>query len=316
MIALELDRVSRDFTAPDGSGYRALEDVSLAVVEGSFVAIVGPSGCGKSTLLNISAGLLNASAGTVRVGGEPLTGLNRRATYMFQQDALLPWKTVRDNVAIGLTIGGATKAEALARADTWLARVELSAFAGHYPSQLSGGMRKRVVMAQNWILDRSMLLMDEPFSALDVHTRQRMEGELLELWEGSGSSRTLPEGSDSRRTRPEQITKASVASGSDRTLISEQTTQASVVSGFSQTVRKTVVFVTHDLEEAIALADEVVVLSAGPATHVVARHTVTLDRPRALMELRTTPAFVDLYGSIWAVLREEVIKSQRAVAHG
>jgi NitT/TauT family transport system ATP-binding protein len=288
MIALELDRVSRDFTAPDGSGYRALEDVSLAVVEGSFVAIVGPSGCGKSTLLNISAGLLNASAGTVRVGGEPLTGLNRRATYMFQQDALLPWKTVRDNVALGLTIGGATKAEALARADTWLARVELSAFAGHYPSQLSGGMRKRVVMAQNWILDRSMLLMDEPFSALDVHTRQRMEGELLELWEGSGSSRTLP----------------------------EQTTQASVVSGVSQTVRKTVVFVTHDLEEAIALADEVVVLSAGPATHVVARHTVTLDRPRALMELRTTPAFVDLYGSIWAVLREEVIKSQRAVAHG
>jgi NitT/TauT family transport system ATP-binding protein len=306
MIALELDRVSRDFTAPDGSGYRALEDVSLAVVEGSFVAIVGPSGCGKSTLLNISAGLMNASSGTVRVGGEPLTGLNRRATYMFQQDALLPWKTVRDNVAIGLTIGGATKAEALARADTWLARVELSAFAGHYPSQLSGGMRKRVVMAQNWILDRSILLMDEPFSALDVHTRQRMEGELLELWEGSGSSRRLPE----------QTTQASAASGVSQTVMPEQITQASIVSGLSQTVRKTVVFVTHDLEEAIALADEVVVLSAGPATHVVARHTVTLDRPRALMELRTTPAFVDLYGSIWAVLREEVIKSQRAVAHG
>jgi NitT/TauT family transport system ATP-binding protein len=275
MIALELDRISRDFTTPDGSGYRALADVSLAVVEGSFVAIVGPSGCGKSTLLNIGAGLLHASAGTVRVGGEPLTGLNRRATYMFQQDALLPWKTVRDNVALGLTISGATKAEALARADSWLARVDLSAFAGHYPSQLSGGMRKRVVMAQNWILDRSILLMDEPFSALDVHTRQRMESELLGLWEGS-----------------------------------------SVVSGFSQTLRKTVVFVTHDLEEAIAMADEVVVLSAGPATHVVARHTVTLDRPRALMELRTTPAFVDLYGAIWAVLREEVIKSQKAVAHG
>jgi len=271
MIALEFDRVSRDFTTPDGSGYRALEDVSLAVVEGSFVAIVGPSGCGKSTLLNIGAGLMKASAGTVRVGGEPLTGLNRRATYMFQQDALLPWKTVRDNVALGLTISGATKAEALARADSWLARVDLSAFAGHYPSQLSGGMRKRVVMAQNWILDRSILLMDEPFSALDVHTRQRMESELLGLWEGSGSSETL---------------------------------------------RKTVVFVTHDLEEAIAMADEVVVLSAGPATHVVARHTVTLDRPRALMELRTTPAFVDLYGSIWAVLREEVIKSQQAVARG
>jgi NitT/TauT family transport system ATP-binding protein len=225
---------------------------------------------------------------------------------MFQQDALLPWKTVRDNVALGLTISGATKAEALARADSWLARVDLSAFAGHYPSQLSGGMRKRVVMAQNWILDRSILLMDEPFSALDVHTRQRMESELLALWEGSGSSRTLQE----------QTTQASVMSGVSQTLMPEQIPQASVVSGFSQTLRKTVVFVTHDLEEAIAMADEVVVLSAGPATHVVARHTVTLDRPRALMELRTTPAFVDLYGSIWAVLREEVIKSQQAVARG
>jgi NitT/TauT family transport system ATP-binding protein len=304
MIALELDRVSRDFTTPDGSGYRALEDVSLAVVEGSFVAIVGPSGCGKSTLLNIGAGLLNASAGTVRVGGEPLTGLNRRATYMFQQDALLPWKTVRENVALGLTLGGATKAEALARADTWLARVDLSAFAAHYPSQLSGGMRKRVVMAQNWILDRSILLMDEPFSALDVHTRQRMEIELLGLWEGSGSSRTLPV----------QITHASVVPDSSQT--TQASVETSVVSGFSQTFRKTVVFVTHDLEEAIALADEVVVLSAGPATHIVARHTVTLDRPRALLELRTTPAFVDLYSAIWAVLREEVIKSQQAVVHG
>jgi NitT/TauT family transport system ATP-binding protein len=133
-----------------------------------------------------------------------------------------------------------------------------------------------------------MLLMDEPFSALDVHTRQRMESELLELWEGSGSSRALP----------------------------EQTRQPSVVSGLSQTLRKTVVFVTHDLEEAIALADEVVVLSAGPATRIVARHAVTLDRPRALMELRTTQGFVNLYSSIWAVLREEVIKSQQAAVHG
>ena len=172
----------------------------------------------------------------MRVDGEPLTGLNRRATYMFQQDALLPWKTVRENVALGLTLGGVAKPEAQARADAWLARVGLAAFAAHYPSQLSGGMRKRVVMAQNWIIDRGILLMDEPFSALDVHTRQRMETELLSLWEGSGSSRTLP----------------------------EPIAQASVASGFSQTSRKTVVFVTHDLEEAIALADEVVVLSAGP----------------------------------------------------
>jgi len=266
MIALELDRVSRDFTTPDGRGYRALDDISLAVSAGSFLAIVGPSGCGKSTLLNIAAGLLMPSSGAVRVSGERLDGLNRRATYMFQQDALLPWKTVRENVALGLTLGGVAKPEAHARADVWLTRVGLAAFAAHYPSQLSGGMRKRVVMAQNWIIDRDVLLMDEPFSALDVHTRQRMETELLSLWEGS------------------------------------------VVAQ-----RKTVIFVTHDLEEAIALADEVVVLSAGPAARIVASHPVTLDRPRNLLELRTAPDFIDLYRAIWAVLREEVVKSQQTV---
>jgi NitT/TauT family transport system ATP-binding protein len=293
MIAVELDHVSRDFLTPDGRGYRALDDISLSISAGSFTAIVGPSGCGKSTLLNIAAGLLAPSAGSVRVDGEALAGLNRRATYMFQQDALLPWKTVRENVALGLTLGGVPATDAHARADGWLARVGLSGFAAHYPSQLSGGMRKRVVMAQNWIIDRGIVLMDEPFSALDVHTRQRMETELLELWEGSGSSRTLPEPS----TAP------------------EASTRASVVSGVSQTSRKTIVFVTHDLEEAIALADEVVILSAGPAARLVARHPVTLERPRDLMELRTTPAFVDLYRAIWAVLREEVIKSQRAAEH-
>ena len=267
MIALELEHVSRDFTTPDGRGYRALDDISLSISAGSFVAVVGPSGCGKSTLLNIAAGLQTPSAGTVRVEGEPLAGLNRRATYMFQQDALLPWKTVRENVALGLTLGGTAKRDAHARADAWLERVGLAPFTAHYPSQLSGGMRKRVVMAQNWIIDRGIVLMDEPFSALDVHTRQQMETELLSLWE---------EG----------------------------------------TANKTIVFVTHDLEEAIALADEVVVLSAGPAARIVARHPVTLDRPRDLMELRTAPAFVDLYRAIWAVLREEVIKSRQAVEHG
>src|SRR3954469_13664651 len=273
MIAIELDRVTRDFVTPDGRGYRALDDISLSVAAGSFVAVVGPSGCGKSTLLNIVAGLLTPSSGRVVAGGEPLAGLNRGATYMFQQDALLPWKTVRDNVALGLTLAGVPRPRALARAEAWLSRVGLASFTDHYPSQLSGGMRKRVVMAQNWIIDRGIVLMDEPFSALDVHTRQRMETELLELWAGEGGrAGPLP--------------------------------------------TKTVVFVTHDLEEAIALADEVVVLSAGPAARIVAQQPVTLDRPRDLMELRTAPAFVDLYRAIWAVLREEVVKSQQAVPHG
>src|SRR5947209_4475363 len=259
---LELDRVTRAFATPDGGTYCTLRDISLKVGSGAFVALVGPSGCGKSTLLNIVAGLLRPTSGRVRVGDEELAGLNRRATYMFQQDALLPWKDVRDNVALGLVLAGRTRADANRSADEWLARVGLTAFASHYPAQLSGGMRKRVVMAQNWIIDRGIVLMDEPFSALDVHTRQRMETELLALWEGSG------------------------------------------------TTRKTVVFVTHDLEEAIALADEVVVLSAGPAARLVARHPVPIDRPRDLMDMRTAPQFVDLYRAIWAVLREEVVKSQ------
>jgi len=285
MTALELESVSKRFDTPDGGSYRALEHVSLSVPAGAFVAIVGPSGCGKSTLLNVAAGLLTPSAGNVRVDGEALSGLNRRATYMFQQDALLPWKNVRENVALGLVFAGSAAAERNARADEWLARVGLSAFATHYPSQLSGGMRKRVAMAQNWIIDRPMLLMDEPFSALDVHTRQRMETELLTLWESTAeATHSLPDRS----------------SGS-----------AEGAKAGAPRLKKTVVFVTHDLEEAIALADEVVVLSAGPASHIVARHPVTLDRPRDLFELRTSAAFVDLYRSLWAVLRDEVIKSQR-----
>jgi NitT/TauT family transport system ATP-binding protein len=256
--------------------------VSLAIPAGAFVAIVGPSGCGKSTLLNIAAGLVAPSSGSVRVDGDALSGLNRRATYMFQQDALLPWKNVRENVALGLVLAGVAAADANARANEWLARVGLSAFAAHYPSQLSGGMRKRVTMAQNWILDRGMLLMDEPFSALDVHTRQRMETELLNLWEATAENAEVAEKNNSPRATAGPVR-----------------------------LKKTVVFVTHDLEEAIALADEVVVLSAGPASHVVARHPVALDRPRDLFELRTSAAFIDLYRSLWAVLRDEVIKSQR-----
>jgi len=260
-MRLTFDRVTRDFVTPGGRTYRALDDISFDVRSGAFTAIVGPSGCGKSTLLNIAAGLLPPTAGTVRVGDQPLQGLNRAATYMFQQEGLLPWKTVAENVALGLVLAGTGRAEAHARARDWLARVGLTAFASHYPSQLSGGMRKRAAMAQNWIIDRGIVLMDEPFSALDVHTRQRMEGELLALWESS---------------------------------------------------KKTVVFVTHDLEEAIALADHVVVLSAGPASRIVDQHAVTLERPRDLMELRTAPAFVEVYRAIWAVLRDEVVRSQEA----
>jgi NitT/TauT family transport system ATP-binding protein len=276
MIAL--DRVSRLFSTPAGGAYCALDGISLSIPSGSFCAIVGPSGCGKSTLLNIVAGLLEPSSGSVHVDGAELKGLNRRATYMFQQDALLPWKDVRDNVSLGLTLAGVARADAHARADEWLARVGLTAFAEHFPAQLSGGMRKRVTMAQNWIIDRDILLMDEPFSALDIHTRQRMESELLALWEATAETPKNAERTDSQR---------------------------------SPRSKKTIVFVTHDLEEALALADRVVVLSAGPSSRIVSEHAVTLERPRDLLELRTQPAFVDLYRAVWADLRDEVIKSQR-----
>ena len=255
--------MSRAFATADGRTYRALDDVSFSIDAGAFVAIVGPSGCGKSTLLNIAAGLLAPTSGEVRVGGAPFGGVNPHATYMFQQDALLPWKSVRDNVALGPILGGARPREARTRADAWLERVGLAGFASHYPAQLSGGMRKRVTMAQNWILGRRVVLMDEPFSALDVHTRQQMESELLAMWDADGA-------------------------------------------------RRTVVFVTHDLHEAIALADEVIVLSAGPASRVVARHPVTLPRPRHLLDLQTSPEFGELYRTLWSVLREEVLRSQRA----
>ena len=226
--------------------------------EGAFVSVVGPSGCGKSTLLNLASGLTTPSAGSISIFGEKLAGLNRRAAYMFQQDALLPWKTVMANVALALRFRGVPMAEADQQARGWIARVGLDRFANAFPAQLSGGMRKRAAMAQCWIADPSILLMDEPFSALDVHTRLRMESELLDLWTASP---------------------------------------------------KTVLFVTHDLEEALALADDVVVLSAGPASRIVGRHAVDLPRPRDLLDLRTTQRFIDLHRTIWAQLREEVVRS-------
>ncbi len=260
--ALALHRVSCRFDARGGGTYVAIEDVSLSVAEGEFVAIVGPTGCGKSTLLNVAAGLLAPTAGAVRVFGEPLLGLNRRAGYLFQTDALLPWRSVRDNVRLGLELRGETDADRLA--DDWLARVGLGGHGHKYPHELSGGMRKRVALAQTLALDPKMLLMDEPFSALDVQTRALMENELLALWSQD---------------------------------------------------RKSVLFVTHDLEEAISLSDRVVVLSAGPASRPVGEFAIDLPRPRDVSEIRLQPRFVELEQTIWQALKREVLRTyQRAEA--
>ena len=240
-----------------GERYTAVANASLTVGEGEFVSVVGPTGCGKSTLLNVAAGLLAPSSGRTLVAGQPLEGINARAGYMFQADALMPWRNALGNVTAGLEFRGVERAEAVQRAGEWLARVGLAGFENRYPHQLSGGMRKRVALAQMLILDPEILLMDEPFSALDVQTRQLMENELLDLWSAN---------------------------------------------------RKSVLFITHDLEEAIALSDRVVVLSAGPATHPIGEFPIDLPRPRDVAEIRLSPRYVELHQAIWQVLKSEVLK--------
>ena len=255
--AVQLQGVSIDFPVAGGR-YVAVDKTDLAVAGHEFVAIVGPTGCGKSTLLNAAAGLIAPGTGQVLVFGERLAGLNKAAGYLFQQDAVMPWKTAVDNVAIGLEVAGTARQEALQRARTWLKRVGLAAFADRYPHQLSGGQRKRVGLAQVLIRDPKILLMDEPFGPLDAQTRQIMGNLLLDLWAAD---------------------------------------------------RKAVLFVTHDLEEAIALADRVVIMSAGPQARIIGDHAIDLGRPRDAAEVRLQPRFHELHKAIWSQLRTEVMKA-------
>src|SRR5581483_6311135 len=230
---------------------------NLSVAPGEFVAIVGPTGCGKSTLLNVAAGLLRPVSGSVTVFDAPLSALNREAGYLFQADALFPWKTAIDNVAIALEINGTPRPEAIERAQAFLRSMGLSAFAYRYPHMLSGGQRKRVGLAQVLIRHPKILLMDEPFGPLDAQTRQIMGNLLLDLWSAD---------------------------------------------------RKAVLFVTHDLEEAIALADRVVIMSAGPCAQIIGDWRVALPRPRDITEIRLDRAFVTLHREIWDALKDEVMK--------
>jgi NitT/TauT family transport system ATP-binding protein len=255
--AVALDDATVAFGIADNRIYTAVEKATLRVADGEFVAIVGPTGCGKSTLLNVAAGLLAPASGAVRIFGQPLGGLNAQAGYLFQADALFPWKTALDNVAIGLEIAGIAGDEALARAQEWLTSVGLGAFAGRYPHMLSGGQRKRIGLAQVLIRNPKILLMDEPFGPLDAQTRQVMGNLLLDLWSRD---------------------------------------------------RKAVLFVTHDLEEAIALADRVVIMSAGPGSRIIGDWKVPLPRPRDIFEVRLDKDFHALHREIWSVLKDEVMK--------
>jgi NitT/TauT family transport system ATP-binding protein len=261
--AVALEDATVAFRLGDGRVYTAVEKARLSVAPGEFVAIVGPTGCGKSTLLNVAAGLLRPAAGGVRIFDHPLNGLNRDAGYLFQADALFPWKTALDNVAIALEIAGTRRAEALARAQTWLASVGLAHFGNRYPHMLSGGQRKRVGLAQVLIRNPKILLMDEPFGPLDAQTRQVMGNLLLDLWNAD---------------------------------------------------RKAVLFVTHDLEEAIALADRVVIMSAGPNARIIGDWRVRLARPRDIFEARLGKAFHALHSEIWGVLKGEVMKGYAQAA--
>ncbi len=256
-FAIELQNVTKRFRTPNGQVYTALRDLSLSVRPGEFCAVVGPTGCGKSTTLGLISGLERPSAGEVSVMGKQVQGIDPRIGYVFQADAVFPWRNVLRNVAAGPLFRGRSKAEAYELARDWIARVGLTGFEHHFPHQLSGGMRKRVALAQTFINEPQILLMDEPFSALDVQTRALMEDELLNMWSSTSAS---------------------------------------------------VVFVTHDLEEAISLADRVCVLTAGPAT-VKGIYTIDLPRPRKVAEIRFEPRFVNLYQEIWEDLRNEVLIS-------
>jgi NitT/TauT family transport system ATP-binding protein len=255
--SVALAAITVAFRLAGGAVYTAVQDTSLAVAAGEFVSIVGPTGCGKSTLLNVAAGLVAPSSGRVEIFGDALAGLNRTAGYLFQSDALFPWKTVIENIAIGLEIAGTPPADARDRAEQWMARVGLAGLRARYPHMLSGGQRKRVSLAQVLIRDPRILLMDEPFGPLDAQTRQIVGNLLLELWSAD---------------------------------------------------RKAVLFVTHDLEEAIALSDRVVIMSAGPEARIIGDWSVALPRPRDIAEVRHEKAFQDLHREIWAALKAEVLK--------
>jgi sulfonate transport system ATP-binding protein len=256
--AVALKNVARRFVTPAGEILSALEDFDLSIAPGEFFAIVGPTGCGKSTTLGLIAGLAKPQAGEVTLFDAPVEGVDRRVGFVFQQDAVFPWRNVLGNVMAGPLFRGVPKDQAEAMARDWINRVGLKGFEDHHPHQLSGGMRKRVALAQTFINNPQVLLMDEPFSSLDVQTRELMQEELLQLWAQAKSA---------------------------------------------------VLFVTHDLDEAILLADRVAVLTTRPA-RVKSVHTIDLPRPRDVAKLRYDERFIAIARNISDDLREEVLRAR------
>jgi NitT/TauT family transport system ATP-binding protein len=252
-MSIVFHEISKRFRAR-GRMVDALGDVSLDVARGEFVALVGPSGCGKSTLLNMAAGILAPSRGEVRYAGQRIDRVNRSVGYLTQQDSLLPWRNTEANVMLPLLLRDETRKVARIKAAAMLDRVGLAGFAQHYPSELSGGMRKRAALAQLLVYDPETLLLDEPFGALDAQLKLVLAQELARIHETSG---------------------------------------------------KTIVFVTHDLAEAITLADRIVVFTARPG-RVKRVERVALARPRDVFKMRFDPAFQALHESLWQELAPEI----------
>ncbi len=245
MAAIEIERLTVRF-----GDVLAVDDVSIQIEEGEFVSIVGPSGCGKTTLLNLLTGLLPLESGGISIlGKRPFAG-NPEVAYMLARDSLLPWRSTLANASYGLEIRGVAKELREAKARQLLARVGLADFERHWPKQLSHGMRQRAALARTFCLDSPVMLMDEPFGALDAQTKLQLEDLLLELWNAE---------------------------------------------------RRTVVFITHDLGEAVALSDRVIVMSARPG-RIVKQMPIDLPRPRSVRALQKSHEFHDIYSDLWEAL--------------
>lgn len=259
---IQISGVSKTFRR-DGKEVSAMKETNLSIEEGRFVSIIGPSGCGKSTLFNIISGLVDNTEGAIYVGGNRVDGLTGITGYMLQKDLLLPWRNILDNVILGLEIQGVAKKEAKAKALPLLHKYGLKGFEHHYPAQLSGGMRQRAALLRTILYDRDIILLDEPFGALDAQTRAMMQEWLLDLWDD---------------------------------------------------FQKTILFVTHDMEEAIYLSDEVYIMTSRPGT--IKRHlTIDLPRPRK-PQIVTSPQFIALKEEALRILSEETLKAYRQEAAG
>jgi NitT/TauT family transport system ATP-binding protein len=250
---LSIQGVRKDFLAR-GKRVLAVEKVDLTIEEGEFVTVVGPSGCGKSTLLNLCVGLLRASSGQILFRGNPIDGICTKIGYVTQKDNLLPWRTLVENVEIGLEIRGVDEKTRRRSAEEWIERVGLKGFEEHYPHELSGGMRQRANIIRTLIYDPELILMDEPFGPLDAQTRIVLQDQLLKLW---------------------------------------------------LTTRKTIIFITHDLVEAITLADRVVLMSSRPGK-IKSVEAIDIPRPRDVFRIHEDPRFRSAHEKLWQQLRPEV----------